>query len=128
MEKNPLKQPLGELEAEIMKVIWACNCCCVREVLKKINKRKKLAYTTVMTVMGRLYEKRLLKRHLNDSGAYVYEPVQDKENFLAKSSKKAINSLLAEYGDVAVAQFLDILEAKDFKEAENWRKKLKKVK
>ena len=56
---------LGALEREVMRVLWgADDPRTVRAVLEELNRhrRPQLAYTTVMTVMGRLAEKGVLRR------------------------------------------------------------------
>ncbi|MAF14110.1 MAG: CopY family transcriptional regulator [Parcubacteria group bacterium] len=128
MSRKKISQALGDLEADIMEIIWNLESVSVRQVFSRLKKKRKVAYTTVMTVMSRLAEKNVLKRKLDSSGAYIYRAIQDKQTFLAATSKKAINALLSEFGEVAVAQFIDIIESKDIRNANNWRKKLKKVK
>ncbi|MBI5023005.1 MAG: BlaI/MecI/CopY family transcriptional regulator [Candidatus Magasanikbacteria bacterium] len=124
-----LKQPFfGGLEAAVMETIWDLREAAVRDVLKKIGKKKKLAYTTVMTVMSRLFAKGFLKRKLDQKGAYLYTPCQNKESFLASASKKVVNDLLKEYGDMAVAQFIDAVESGNLKKTAQWKEKLKKIK
>jgi predicted transcriptional regulator len=81
-----------------------------------------------MTVMVRLHNKGILKRKLDETGAYIYTPVQDKRTFLERASKKAIKDLIREYGEVAVAQFIDAVESSNLKNLEEWRRKLKKIK
>lgn len=118
---------LGSLEKEIMEIIWKAKTASVRFVLNQMSKKRVVAYTTVMTTMSRLYAKGILKRHQDASGAYIYTPTEDKPTFLARVSGNMINSLLNNYGDVAVAQFIDILENSNYNTAE-WRRKLKKIK
>jgi predicted transcriptional regulator len=123
-----LTRVLGELEAKIMEIVWKMKSATVRGVLSKINNgRKKLAYTTVMTVMSRLHEKGLLKCENGECGAYIYSPTQDRETFLANVSKKIINNLVSEYGEVAVAQFVDVIENNKLQDLSKWRKKLKQI-
>lgn len=124
MAKNSVKI-LGELEAEIMEEVWKIGQVSVRDVLSRLGKRKKVAYTTIMTVMSRLYDKGILKRKMDKSGAFVYLPVKGKESFLAQASEKIIKSFLKEYGDVAVAQFVDIIETTDTKQSAEWKSKLR---
>lgn len=125
--KNELKKPLGELEAKIMEIVWQLRSASVRDVLKRIKGAKKPAYTTVMTVMGRLSDKGILRRQLKND-CYVYRPVQDKQHFLASSSKKIIQGLIDEFGaEVAVAGFIDTIENSDSKKSKELRRKLKKI-
>lgn len=117
----------GELEARIMEVIWRLNSASVRDVLNQIKGKKRPAYTTVMTVMSRLHNKGILKRSPRGD-AYIYAPVQNKQRFLATTSRKIIHNLINEFGeDVAVAGFLDAIEGSNVKESEELRNILKKV-
>ena len=117
---------LGSLEKEVMEICWKCKTATVRSVLEQIQKKRGVAYTTIMTIMSRLHAKGLLNRRQDDSGAYIYTPAEDKECFLARISQKAIKNLLHSFGELAVAQFLDVLENSRYNTAE-WRKKLKKI-
>ena len=116
-----------ELGTEIMEVIWKLKSASVREVLDIIKKKKQIAYTTVMTVMSRLFDKGILKREMDESGAYVYQPTKCRESFFANASRLALQSFFREYGDVAVAQFVDIVESSDSKQSKEWRRKLKEL-
>jgi len=71
------KQPvLTEHELEIMKVIWERGSgATVRDVYEELLKTRKIAYTTVMTVMGVLEQKGRLKKTVSGR-AYVYLPSQ----------------------------------------------------
>src|SRR5687767_10187927 len=69
------KDVLTDQELEIMKVVWQLGTATVREVYEELLKRRKIAYTTVMTMMGILEQKGRLTRTANDR-AYVYKPSQ----------------------------------------------------
>lgn len=118
---------LGDLESEIMEIIWAHDRVSVRCVLLELEKRRKIAYTTVMTVMTRLHEKGILSREMDKSGAFVYVPTKDKKSFMSNASERIIKNFLKEYGDVAVAQFVDIIETYDTKQSEEWKNKLRDI-
>ncbi len=126
MATNSIKI-LSDSESEIMEIVWCNGQTCVRDVLKELKKRKKIAYTTVMTVMSRLHEKGVLTRKMNKSGAFVYEPINDKKTFVEEKAGKMIKGLLNEYGDVAVAQFLDAIKSSDAPQSAVWKNKLKKL-
>jgi len=94
---------LGPLEAEVMRVLWAAEePLPVRGVLEILSRRRKpaLAYTTVMTVLSRLAEKRILRRTRAGRG-YVYEPAVPDEAAIA------VRELVRDYGDAAVAHLVD---------------------
>lgn len=103
---------LGELEAEIMTLLWAeSGTATVRDVLGKITARREhpVAYTTVMTVMARLADKGLLERTLSGN-LYEYRVAQSREEFLRHASEKIATELIADFGEVAVAGFVSALE------------------
>ena len=68
---------LTEQELEIMKVVWELQTATVRGVYEALLRRRKIAYTTVMTMMNILEEKGYLKKRAGDK-AYVYRPAQPK--------------------------------------------------
>lgn len=94
---------LGPLEADVMRVVWdEKRPMTVREVLARLNeqRREPLAYTTVMTVMSRLAEKEILRRHQQGRG-FVYESA------VGNQAAVAVRGILRDFGDSAVASFVD---------------------
>lgn len=90
-----------------MTVLWKTKTpMSVRQVLTRLNDARldPLAYTTVMTVMGRLADKEILRRRLQGRG-YVYEA--GPRNVAAI----AVNGVLREFGDAAVASLVDAARA-----------------
>jgi BlaI family transcriptional regulator, penicillinase repressor len=78
---KPKKPVLTEQELEIMKIIWRRDSATVRDVYEELLTRRKIAYTTVMTMMGILEQKGHLKKSA-DERAYVYTPVQAQREVL----------------------------------------------
>jgi predicted transcriptional regulator len=97
----------GPLEREVMEAVWAMPApVAVREIVDSLNDGRPdpLAYTTVMTVMTRLADKRALERRKVGRG-YVYEATApDAAGF-------AVKELLRRHGDVAVAHLVDEAKA-----------------
>ncbi|GAA1151844.1 putative transcriptional regulator [Kitasatospora gansuensis] len=74
---------LGELENDIMTRVWQWNRpVTVREVLQDLQSEREIAYTTVMTVLDKLFRKGWLRRE-QVGRAYVYEPVSSREAYTA---------------------------------------------
>ncbi len=69
------KTVLTDQELEIMKVVWQIGQATVRDVYEELLKSRKIAYTTVMTMMGILEQKGRLTKELRDR-AYVYSPAE----------------------------------------------------
>jgi predicted transcriptional regulator len=72
---KPKKPVLTDQELEIMKVVWQRGATTVRDVYEDLLTRRKIAYTTVMTMMGILEQKGHLKKSA-DERAFVYTPAQ----------------------------------------------------
>lgn len=100
---------LGELEKQIMDIVWECNGGSGRDVLTKLKKNRKLAYTTVATILQRLFEKGLLKRTEDKSG-YIYSPKLSKESFSRNIAQSFLKKFINSFGDTAIASFADSIE------------------
>jgi BlaI family penicillinase repressor len=72
---KPKKPVLTDQELEIMKVVWQRGSATVRDVYEDLLTRRRIAYTTVMTMMGILEQKGHLRKSA-DERAYVYTPAQ----------------------------------------------------
>lgn len=104
--RDIIDQLLGELEAPIMRLMWERGSASVREILESLDTQgRSLAYTSVLTVMGRLTGKDLLTRERHGK-KHVYRPTTTCEQFLRQSAAKRVYALVVDFGDVAVAQFL----------------------
>ena len=60
-----------------MKIVWRLPSATVRDVYEALLEQRKIAYTTVMTMMGILEAKGFLKKKQGEK-AYVYRPAQPK--------------------------------------------------
>ncbi len=102
---SALKKLLGSLELEVMEFMWPGGEATVRQVTKAIDRKRPIAYTTVMTVMGHLVDKGLLAR-AREGKRYRYRLARSREEFLHETSKNMIRTLLDDFGDLAIAGFL----------------------
>jgi len=107
-----LKKFLGELELAIMHVAWTRGSVTVREVHERLSRDRSLAYTTVMTVMGRLAEKGVLERQRKGK-AYLYQPTRSREQLRGDLAADVARALLKDFGQVAVVQFVRELDRVD---------------
>ena len=76
--KQSGERQLGPLEAHVLCVVWKRGNATVRELLAEGH--VKVAYTTVLTTLDRLFKKGLLDR-APDGRAYRYSPRQTQEEF-----------------------------------------------
>ena len=87
-----LKPPntLTDLELQIMKIVWDRESSTVRDIYEALVKTRKIAYTTVMTMMRILEQKGQLKKSSRER-AYVYRPTKPK--------KKIVSAMVRDFVD-----------------------------
>lgn len=64
-----------------MKIVWELDSATVRDVYQALLERRRIAYTTVMTMMNILEEKGYLKKRLQER-AYVYQASRPKSQVI----------------------------------------------
>lgn len=83
---------LGFLELDVMDILWNQGAVCVRDVVDKLE--RKLAYTTVMTTLDRLYKKGLLRRQMSER-AFIYSAALSRRDWERKRAGDLLAGLLA---------------------------------
>ncbi|MEU2930763.1 BlaI/MecI/CopY family transcriptional regulator [Streptomyces sp. NPDC048304] len=99
----------GELESDVLAALWAADGpLTARQVLERLP--GDLAYTTVLTILSRLYDKGMLARQREGRG-YAYAPVRDE----ASHTARRMRSLLEEGSDreAVLTRFVSELSAQD---------------
>ncbi|HZQ06834.1 MAG TPA: BlaI/MecI/CopY family transcriptional regulator [Anaerolineae bacterium] len=110
LNRKGIARFLGTLEARIMEIVWKRETVTVQEACDRMGKGAN--YKTVMTVMNRLVEKGYLERK-KVSRAFVYTAKLKREEFLQKASHQIVTGLVSDFGELALAQFVDVLDAID---------------
>ncbi len=108
---------LGELEADVMSVVWEKGKATVQEVKDALEPRRSLAYTTVMTVMSRLAEKGMLDRQ-KDGRAYFYTPASSQDKVAGSLLQTLVNRLYDGAAGKAIAHLLETDDTVDDEELE----------
>ncbi len=85
-------QTLGQLELEVLKIIWDKQGATVLEVAEVLATQNGLARTTVLTVIKRLHNKGFLERK-KEGGVYHYFPTQKKTTVLGNLAKQFIQNI-----------------------------------
>jgi predicted transcriptional regulator len=87
---KPKNETLTGLELEIMKIVWDFKKATVRDVFERLAERRKIAYTTVMTMMKILEQKGFVDKSEKDR-AYLYRPT--------KPERKVMRAMVREFVD-----------------------------
>jgi predicted transcriptional regulator len=104
-----MSKPISKFEQRVMNVVWELKKCSVRDVFDKLNRQKKLAYTTVATLLQRLYEKGLVSRDEKKS-IIIYSPKVSKEAYIKRSAKLLTNDFFKSFGDMGIASFAQSID------------------
>ncbi len=99
---------LGDLQAEIMEVLWRRGEGTVQDVCEGLAPEEH-NYKTVMTVLNRLASKKVVSRH-REGKAFVYTPAKTRDEFVGDVSRGVMAGLVRDLGGLAVAQFVDVLD------------------
>jgi BlaI family penicillinase repressor len=78
---------LGQLQRAVMELVWQLGEASVHQVRDRLSRKKKLAYTTVLTAMQKL-EKAGWLRHRTEGKSYIYLPTRTREQAGDKSVRK----------------------------------------
>jgi predicted transcriptional regulator len=101
---------LGAQQAAVMSILWERGSATVREVLEQLGGR--VAYTTAMTMMVRLYERGFLDRESEGRG-FRYRPTKTRDQFIADLAGSLLDRLVADFGDAALVQILETADRLD---------------
>jgi len=82
---------LGKLERQVLDETWRRRVVSVRDIYLAFD--EKIAYTTLMTTLDRLYKKRLLHRRKHGR-AFFYSPSVSREEFEHGIREDVIDGLL----------------------------------
>lgn len=105
-----LAKTLGELEQSIMEIVWKRKESTVRDIFQLLQKKRLIAYTTVATILQRLFNKGLVGRKTEKNG-YRYFPKISKESFARSLTKSFVKKLEKSFGDVALSSFAESIES-----------------
>ena len=84
---------LGELDVDILLVVWKMKKCTVKDVFETLYETRRLAYTTIMTVMSRLAKKGILKQD-HSRTPYEYTPIVRRDELAASIVNHVVDRLL----------------------------------
>lgn len=119
--RGPLADVLGPLESDVMTFVWDGQDVTVRDVHAQLRRSRPIAYTTVMTTMGRLAEKGFLQR-IESQPAHHYRPLVSKEQYERSTARSVIDWLFSRFRDPALAYFIDRVEEDDVETLEVLRR------
>ena len=110
--KTQLDGVLGPLESEVMEAVWDRGDATVRDVHAALASRREIAYTTVMTTMGRLAGKGLLVRDTTDL-AHRYRASVSRDEYARSTVHSVVDWLVNSFPEPAISYFVDVVQEGD---------------
>jgi predicted transcriptional regulator len=114
-DRQGIRKVLGDLEAEIMELIWerpGDRRTTVREIFEVLYERRHLAYTTVMNTMVRLTKKGLLRAEKQEK-AYVYLPTASQQEFISQFVDRILKDLIFNFSGATMASLRSLPDSED---------------
>ena len=107
MSQKKKQMALGSLEETLMTILWQGGHMSVREVNACLRERR-LAHTTIMTTLDRLFKKGLLSR-TKEGLAYIYYPAMTREEYQQRLVGATVAGLMSKLRDAkpVLAAFVD---------------------
>ena len=99
-------EQLGHLQRAIIELVWQLGEANVHQVRAQLARRKKLAYTTVLSVMQKLEKAGWLK-HRTAGRSYVYFATRSREETGAKSMRRFLERI---FNDDALLMFQHLVK------------------
>lgn len=118
-DRPGIRKVLGDLEADIMELIWARapnQGTTVRDIFEILYEQRRIAYTTVMNTMTRLAKKNLLRVEKDDQ-AYVYYPTFTQDEFISRFVSRILEDLLVSFSGATLESLATLQDAPAAKRA-----------
>jgi predicted transcriptional regulator len=100
----------GSLSGAALRLLWRAGELSVAEAGEQLRRERgqPLAYTTVLTILGRLHDKGLLERR-KVGRHYRYRATMTQAEAMEHFTGRAVDQLLARYGTLALREFAERL-------------------
>lgn len=90
----PEKYQLTPVEFELMEILWKLGRGTVHQVMAELPEHRKLAYTSVSTMLRILQQKKILTAK-KEGRQHIYQPFYSKQLFANHSVKKIVKQIFS---------------------------------
>lgn len=108
------EKQLTEVELELMTILWKIEEGSVADVIEHLPKERKLAYTSVSTILRILEQKGILKNRKEGRG-HIYIPLLAKAEYEAQTIQHVVKNV---FDNAPVALVKQLLSTTNFKESD----------
>ena len=99
---------LGELETAVMELLWRAPELTVNQVEERLQERRQIAHTTVLTTLDRMHRKGYLTREKSGK-AFVYAPRYSRTEFERGLAQEVLGALLGGLTEPVLSTFVDLV-------------------
>jgi len=106
-KKGSIDPLSGALELPLMEILWTKGSMKGRDLYEAIRASKKIAYTTALTVLGRLSKKGFVKKD-REAGTILFAPAVSRNDYQCAVTGDLLRRAFDVSPDLAVSAFTDI--------------------
>ena len=113
LSADGLAKVLGDLEARVLRTVWALGAPApARVVHERVVEEHAVAPLTVVTVLNKLVDKRILERR-KEQDLYHYSACMTEAEFMAHASRRVVEGVLSFQPEAVAASMVDVLAERD---------------
>jgi predicted transcriptional regulator len=113
LSADGLAKVLGDLEARVLRAVWELGAPApARAVHERVAEEHPVAPLTVITVLNKLVDKRVLERH-KEQDLYHYSARMTEAEFVAHASRRVVEGILSFQPEAVAASMVDVLAERD---------------
>ena len=113
LDADGIAKVLGDLEARVMDVVWeVAQPMSARAVHELVAEEHPVAVLTVVTVLNKLVDKRLLGRRKQE-GVFHYAATTTRDEFVSRMSRQMMEGILSFAPEMLATSFVDVLAEQD---------------
>jgi len=105
-KKKELRALSEELERPLMDILWKNGSMKGRDLYEEIRGKKSIAYTTALTVLGRLSKKGFVHKD-HESGMILFTPAVSREAYESALAENLVQKAFEVSPDLAISAFAD---------------------
>ena len=110
--KAGLGKMFGSAELPVLEALWEKGALTGREIYEEVRRSKELAYTTVLTVVGRMVKKGSVKRK-RAGGRLIFKAALQKPEFERHVVSIVVKGIVEVSPSHAFSAFVDVLSQYD---------------
>lgn len=113
LSADGLAKVLGDLEARVLQAVWDLGASVpARAVYERVMAEHPVSPLTVITVLNRLVDKRVLDREKTDDLLH-YSARMTEAEFVAHASRRVVEGILSFQPEAVTASMVDVLAERD---------------